>query len=116
MQSINVAAVSPWFMTALFGTAASCSALLIVSLTHLHDHGAAYRIAGSVLYLAAIALTIFYHVPLNDSLATLDPTSAQAARSWSAYIDGWTLWNRIRTTAAFATAMILTNVIGKAAG
>jgi len=115
MQSINVAAVSPLFMVALFGTAVSCTALLVVSLAHLRYPGAAYQIVGSVCYLAAIALTIFYHVPLNDSLATLDPTSVEATRSWTTYVDSWTTWNHVRTIEAFAAAVILTVVSGKTA-
>jgi len=43
MQSINVAAVTPLFMTALFGTAAACVFLAVWSLRHWqHQPGSVY--------------------------------------------------------------------------
>src|SRR3712207_4219084 len=63
MQHINRAAPSPLFMTALFGTAIVCAGLGAAAVTEHDEPGAAHQIAGSVLYLATVALTVGYHVP-----------------------------------------------------
>jgi uncharacterized membrane protein len=80
MQSINVVAVTPVFMTALFGTAVACIALPVAALFELDEPFAGWLIGGGVLYIAGtIGLTIGYHVPRNKVLATVDPNSPDAA-------------------------------------
>jgi uncharacterized membrane protein len=60
---------------------------------------------GSLLYLVGtILVTIIFNVPLNDSLAAVDPTSAHAGHLWTTYVRSWTAWNHVRTVAAFAAA------------
>jgi uncharacterized membrane protein len=97
MQAINKAAPTPWFMTALFGTAAVCIALGVLAVRDLGRPGAALRLAGSALYLAGTLLTITYHVPRNDALALVDPTAVGAADEWTRYLSGWIAWNHVRT-------------------
>lgn len=53
MQSINAAAPTPWFMTALFGTALASVALDISALLTLDRPGSAYQLVGCALYLSA---------------------------------------------------------------
>jgi uncharacterized membrane protein len=109
MQSINIAAVRPAFMTAMFGTAAGCVALSVIAVRSWGGRPAALLIAGSALYLVgAIGLTIVYHVPLNDALAGLDPDSVGAAAQWSDYLQGWTRWNHVRAATALAAAAMFT--------
>jgi uncharacterized membrane protein len=109
MQSINISAVRPAFMAALFGAAAACLALVVWSLLTWGQRGAAALLVGGVLYLVGtIGLTIVYHVPLNDALAIVDPTSADAAGRWGGYLEGWTRWNHVRTAAALAAAAAFT--------
>src|SRR5688572_3218433 len=80
MQAINVAAVSFAFMLALFGTAVACVALAGWAIAERHEPFAPYLLAGSALYLVGvIVLTIAYHVPRNDALAAVEPSSAGAA-------------------------------------
>src|SRR3712207_1017938 len=52
MQSINVVAVTPVFMTALFGTAVACAALGVWALADWDDSYGPWLLAGSALYLA----------------------------------------------------------------
>ena len=109
MQSINVTAVSPAFMTALFGTAVACLATAIASLQRWGEAGAVAALAGSLLYLiGAIAVTIVFNVPRNDALAAVDPASAEGARLWADYLRSWTAWNHVRTIASMAAAALLT--------
>jgi uncharacterized membrane protein len=109
MQSINVAVINPWFMTAFLGTAALCILLAAASLFTWHQPGSGYRLAGSVLYLAGtILVTMACNVPRNDALAAVDPASADGASLWAGYVTSWTAWNHVRTAAALAAALVLT--------
>jgi uncharacterized membrane protein len=109
MQSINVAVINPWFMTPFFGTAAACVCLAVSSLSIWHKPGAAWLLAGSLLYIVGTTLvTIVFNVPRNDALAAVDPASADGARLWAGYVTSWTAWNHVRTAAALAAAASLT--------
>ena len=109
MQSINKLAVTPAFMTALFGTALTCLGLAVWALVIWGEHAAAWVLAGSVLYLAGpVAVTFSANVPLNDALAAVQPDSSGAASHWSRYLRRWTAWNHVRVTASLAAAGLLT--------
>ncbi|NJK46954.1 DUF1772 domain-containing protein [Candidatus Gracilibacteria bacterium] len=108
MQSINITAINPLFMTALFGTAAACIYLAISSLQKWHQPSAVYLLVGSLLYLVGtVGVTISFNVPLNDALAIAKPDSADGANLWSSYLTNWTFWNHIRTVSALAAATLL---------
>ena len=107
MQSINITAINPLFMTAIFGTAMACSFLTLSSLSKWDQPGAAYLFFGSLLYLVgAVLVTIACNVPLNDSLALVKPDSSEGATVWAKYLTDWTFWNHIRTIAALAAAAL----------
>ena len=109
MQSINVFAVTPVFMTALFGTAAACLLLAVSTLLAWQKQGAGYLLLGSLFYIVGTALvTIVFNVPRNDALAAVNPASADGARLWVDYVSRWTAWNHVRTLAALAAAALLT--------
>ncbi len=109
MQAINVAAISFAFMLALFGTALVCVALAAWALAAWHESFAPYLLGGSALYLAGvIGLTIAYHVPRNEALATVDAAGAEAASHWARYLAAWTAWNHVRAAAALAAAAAFT--------
>lgn len=106
MQSINRLAVTPAFMTALFGTALACAGLGIWAIT---AQGASpWILAGCGLFLAGvIVVTIGANVPLNDSLATVDPNGPAAADAWAGYLSRWTGWNHLRAAAGLAASGLL---------
>src|SRR5262249_52773058 len=80
MQSINIMVLNRWFFSVFFGTAAICLVLAVTSLLRWHTPGAIYLLSGSLLYLVGtILVTIACNVPLNDSLAAVDPASADGA-------------------------------------
>lgn len=111
MQSINITVINPLFMTAIFGTAATCLFLAISLLLKWHQPGAAYLLVGSLLYLVGtVGVTIAFNVPLNDALATVKPDSTEGANLWSQYLTTWTIWNHVRTVAALVAAVLLTIV------
>jgi uncharacterized membrane protein len=109
MQSINITAINPLFMLALFGTAAACLFLTISSLLKWQQPNAAYLLIGSLLYLiGTVLVTIVFNVPLNNALAVAKPESVDGANLWARYLTDWTIWNHIRTVTALAAAVLLT--------
>jgi uncharacterized membrane protein len=107
MQAINKFAPTPVFMAVLMGTAALCVPLAISALPHLDEQASRRRLAGSALYLATILITGAYHVPHNNALALISPTSAGAASAWHHYASSWTLWNHVRAATAIAGSFVL---------
>jgi len=108
MQSVNVTAVRPVFMSVLFGTAALCLVLIAWAIVSW-DGSSPWLIAGGALFLlGVIAVTIAGNVPINDAVAALDPHAAGAARAWDDHARDWTLWNHVRTVAGAAAAAAFT--------
>jgi len=108
MQAINRAAPSPLFMSALFGTAALSVGLIVAGIRRWGDAGATQLVVGSSLYLVSVVMTIAFHVPRNEALDKVDPSSAIAARRWLDYASVWTAGNHVRTVSAIAGAVVLT--------
>ena len=78
MQSINVVAVTPAFMTALPGIAAV--AVAVWAVADWNDSFCPYLLAGSALYLlGTIGPTIGSHVPRNNGVAAVQPEQVEAA-------------------------------------
>ncbi len=112
MQSINITAVTPVFMIALFGTAAGCIAVAVSAVVNWKQPASIYLLIGAGLYLLGVILmTAAYHVPRNNALAATSPTASEAARVWSRYLTDWTRWNHLRTISALAAAAALTIAI-----
>ncbi|MFT3785823.1 MAG: DUF1772 domain-containing protein [Tepidisphaeraceae bacterium] len=98
MQSINVLAVTPLFMTALFGTALLCAVVAGETMLHWNGPGAAWVVAGAMNYLLGIILvTIVGNVPLNNALAGVDAMSDAGIELWKRYQPSWNAWNHVRT-------------------
>ena len=108
MKSMNITAVRPPLMLALFGSAALCVALVVHAVSTWGDRRALLLLAGAALYLAgAIVLTIVYNVPLNNHLATLSSHASDAAAQWRAYARNWTIANHVRAVASLAAMVLL---------
>jgi uncharacterized membrane protein len=112
MQSINVVVLNPLFLGVFVGTAAACGVGLVFSFLHWNEPGVVYLLAGSLLYLIGTFLvTMVFNVPLNDALAAVAPSAAEAKELWAGYLDRWTVWNHVRTIAALAAAASFTNAL-----
>ncbi|MEP7025908.1 MAG: anthrone oxygenase family protein [Actinomycetota bacterium] len=108
MKSINITAVRPPLMLALFGTAALCVVLAVRAISTWGDRRATLLLAGALLYLlGAIVLTIAYNVPLNNHLATLSAHAPGAAAQWHSYAQNWTIANHIRAAAGLGATALL---------
>jgi len=106
MQSINITAINPSFMLALFGTALASGVLAVATLSDPDDARSVYMLVGSGLYLGGTVLvTIVCNVPRNNTLAAVEPTSAAGASVWGDYQPGWTTWNHVRTIFSLAATV-----------
>jgi uncharacterized membrane protein len=108
MQAINRAAPNPLFMTAIFGTALVCAWLAVSAASHLDQPAARLQLAGSVLYVVGVVLTVAYHVPRNHALALVDPAGPAAAEAWRDYLGAWTAANHVRAISSLSGAVVLT--------
>ena len=110
MQSINVVAVTPLFMTALFGTAAACLFLAVSASIVGQQPGTGYIIAGSLSYVVGTAIVTIV-TPRNNRL-TVTPASAEAAHVWTD-LRSWTAWNHVRTISALIAAGLVTAALAQ---
>jgi uncharacterized membrane protein len=113
MQSINLLAPTPVFMTALFGSALASVVVAVWGLAAWDGSSSPWLLAGAALYIAGTAgLTMAFHVPRNNALAALDPEDAGSEAYWRRYLTEWTRGNHVRVaagvaaTAAFIAALI----------
>ncbi len=107
MKSINVTAVRPLFMLALFGTAALCVAVGVHALLNRGDRQATLLLIGACLYLVGIVVTIAINVPINDRIADLAPHSDAARAAWHGYAAHWLIANHVRTITSLAAMVVL---------
>jgi uncharacterized membrane protein len=63
-------------------------------------------IAGAVYFVGMFVCTIVFNVPLNKSLARLDPNSDNADQTWFRYLKTWTSWNHLRTVSSLITYVL----------
>lgn len=109
MQSVNIAVLNPWFLTVFMGTAAACLAAIVSALLRWQEPGAAYLLAGGLLYvIGCFLVTVVFNVPRNEALAAAAPADPGSASLWAAYLTSWTAWNHVRTVASLAAAASFT--------
>lgn len=105
MQSINVVIMNPMFLGVFMGTAVLCVGLAIMSVVRWQSPGTAWLLAGCLLYLiGSFGVTATFNVPMNDTLMTGDPATAEGQKIWTDYLTNWTFWNHVRTIASLAAS------------
>jgi uncharacterized membrane protein len=83
--------------------------LAVLAVVKWHKPAASYLLVGAAFYLlGTVLVTMLFNVPRNEALATMNPSSPEAANFWVEYVSSWTTWNHIRTIAAFAASASLT--------
>jgi uncharacterized membrane protein len=104
MQSVNVTILNGTFLGVFMGTALISAVLIVAWLLDWVSSGGVLVLAGSVLYLVGIiGVTMVFNVPMNDTLAGMDPGSTEAAKYWQEYLSTWTMWNHVRTLAGIGS-------------
>lgn len=112
MQSINIVIINPRFLSVFFGVAVVCLIAVASAVIHWNEPSSAYSLAAGLLYLlGTIGITMGCNVPMNQTLAALDASSAGAETFWDHYLKLWTRWNHLRTLAAFLAAIIFVSVM-----
>lgn len=109
MQRINVDVYHWTFMPAFFLTPIACMVTAVQTFRTAHSDAAVYAIIGCAVYVVGnFVVTAAGNVPLNNALAAVDASTADASRVWSHYVSTWTRWNHVRTVASmFAAASFL---------
>ncbi len=108
MQQVNRRALTPPFLGVFVGTALLSLLEIVRSLWSWSTPKAGLHLAGALLYLGGVfLLTVFYHVPRNERLGSLDPGSAEGLAYWKRYGKAWLRWNHVRTVAAILAAAFL---------
>ncbi|MCH6257476.1 DUF1772 domain-containing protein [Puniceicoccaceae bacterium K14] len=108
MQSINIVVINPAFLGVFMGTAVASLVLASVSLTPLVESNSYWFLIGGLCYIVGtFGVTGIFNVPLNNQLASVSQSVAEGEVRWSHYLERWTFWNHIRTTASMASALLI---------
>jgi uncharacterized membrane protein len=109
MNAFNDTIQNPVFLLVFLASGAASLGLAVSAPFTWHQDGAIWRLLGGLLFfLGVFVVTMAINVPLNDSLAAVDPQSAEGAKEWEHYQATWTVWNNIRVIAGIgAVASII---------
>ena len=111
MRGINAEANgNPAFLLAYFGATILALVVGVIAVVQLNQPGSWWLLIGAVLGIIGAIITIFFNVPLNNHLETVNPdglSTVDAAREWQAYFSTWTAWNHVRTVISFLGALLL---------
>lgn len=107
MQEINITAVMPPLMIALFGTALLSLVAGIMAIVDWADAASIYVVVAAVLYLiGVVVVTAAFHVPRNNRLANLDADTDEGVAYWRTYDRQWTLGNHVRSAAPLVSSVL----------
>ena len=70
--------------------------------------GTLMLIAGLTDFVGCFGVTVFFNVPMNEALASMDAQSDATHTYWTeTYLPRWTFWNSVRTAACAVSAALL---------
>jgi uncharacterized membrane protein len=100
MNSVNTVIVRSLFMPVFLGSTLTAAASGVLALFRWGEPAATAKLAGGVIHkLGMFVVTMVFNVRLNNVLAAVDPTSAQAGDLWARFLRDWRFWNHVRTMA-----------------
>ncbi|MEL6838136.1 MAG: anthrone oxygenase family protein [Pseudomonadota bacterium] len=109
MQVIN-REVFRWVFMALFIGMAPLS-LLIAGYGGIvvgNGPGMLMVLAGLVYFVGCFGVTVFFNVPMNETLAAMEVSAPATQDYWTGtYLPRWTFWNSVRTLACGLSAALL---------
>ena len=78
-------------MPLFFGSSIISALLVVVAFVRWNEDGTGLTLmAGAVYFIGMFVCTVIFNVPLNNSLAKLDPNSVKAPHTWAHYLKTWT--------------------------
>jgi uncharacterized membrane protein len=109
MQGINAVIRTPVFAFTFFGALAFPLLAAVAATAAGLRAVAALALADAFAYgLGVFVVTFTINVPMNDTLAAVQPTAAeQAGEVWRGYAGPWTAWNHLRTAASILSFALL---------
>ncbi len=107
MQQINVGILNGWFFASFFGAPVLVALAAVLHLNAGDKRALLWLVAGFVLVVATLIITIGINVPLNDALAAAGEPDriADLAAVRAQFESAWVRWNvarAITSTAALA--------------
>ena len=96
---------NPPFLLMNFGSGLLALAVGIVAVVQIGRPGSWLLLAGAILGVLGMIVTMLFNVPLNDHLDRVD--LADAATEWQAYLSSWTAWNHVRTGSGLLAAVLM---------
>lgn len=107
MNSINKIILRSLFMPLFFGSSLVSVLLIIAAFANWDEAGSELMlVAGAVYFVGMFVCTVLFNVPLNNTLARVDPDSVNAHHVWSHYLKTWTNWNHLRTVSSLLTCVL----------
>ncbi len=107
MQSINIVVINPLVMGTFIGTAILSAVIAVLSLAGWSGILSHWFFVGALHYvIGTFFVTALGNVPLNNQLESVSPEEGETL--WSHYLNKWTFWNHVRTTAAMIAAFCFT--------
>lgn len=107
MNSINNVILHSLFMPIFFGSSILSVLLIALALNNWgHPDSTLALISGMVFFLGMFICTAAFNVPLNNSLARVDPDSSNAQQIWHHYLINWTRWNHLRVVSSLVTCAL----------
>ena len=105
MQSLNITAVRPSFMSVFFGAGVVGAVAAVVAFTEGFP-AVLPVLAAAVYLLGVIGLTALVNVPLNNRLAAVPADEAARSGLWAQYLRRWTAANHVRSLAGAVSAAL----------
>ena len=107
MNAINETILRSLFMPLFFGSSLISVLLIIVAVANWDEAGSGLTlIAGVIYFVGMFVCTALFNVPLNNTLARIDPDSIDAHHVCSRYLKTWTNWNHLRTVSSLVTCVL----------
>ena len=77
--------------------------VVVANFDRLDENSARFLLAGAVLSLASVAITMAFNVPKNNALDRLKPDTAATEADWARYLTTWTRANSMRALTSLAS-------------
>ncbi len=109
MQVINKEVFRWIFMTLFMGMAIVSIVVVGLGVTSMSGTARTLIVSAGLTYLVGcFAVTVFFNVPMNETLARMDLSAPATRTYWTdVYLPRWTAWNSLRAFACTLAAGLL---------